>query len=120
MQWIALDLKNVRPMVVINVYRPPQGDYKTCCKLITEAFMTANLKDNTEIYLMGDFNIDFEGRKSPAVRELEFTTKSLNLTQLITSPTRYYFREGNRRHSKLDLIFSNSEFVNAARVVEYK
>ena len=118
MQWIALDLENVRPIVVINVYRPPQGDYKTCCKLITEAVMTANLKDSSEIYLMGDFNIDFEGRKSPAVRELEFTTKSLNLTQLITSPTRYYFREGNMRHSKLDIIFSNSEFVNAARVVD--
>ena len=31
MQWISISLHNVRPIVLVNVYRPPQGDYKKCC-----------------------------------------------------------------------------------------
>ena len=45
--------------MVVNVYRPPQGDYKDCCTMISEAFSRANLKNNTETYLLGDFNIKF-------------------------------------------------------------
>ena len=45
MQWILLENKNMRRLVIINVYRPPQGDYKNACKLINDALTKANLKD---------------------------------------------------------------------------
>ena len=76
MQWISMSLFNVRPIVLVNVYRPPQGDYKNCCALISEAYSKAILKHNTEIYLLGDFNINFDDRKHVAFKELDFTTKS--------------------------------------------
>ena len=60
MQWIQISLQNVRPIVVVNAYRPPQGDYKECCKMLTEAFSKADLKENTDIFLLGDFNIDLD------------------------------------------------------------
>ena len=103
----------------MNIYRPPQGDYKQGCKLVTEAFLKANLNDKTEIYLLGDFNIDFYDRRSPAFKELEFVTKSLNLTQLVPSPTRFFFRNDVMSHSKLDLIFSNSDCIKKAQVVDW-
>ena len=46
MQWIVLEQKSMRKVVIINIYRPPQGDYKVACKLIQNAIRDANLKDN--------------------------------------------------------------------------
>ena len=117
MQWVSINLANVRPIVVVNIYRPPQGDYKECCNLITEAFMNANLKDNTEIYLLGDFNINYDDKKSSTFRELDFTTRALGLTQLICEPTRVTFREGVASETKIDLVFSNSEIISCADVL---
>ena len=77
MQWIMVELNNVRPIVVINVYRPPQCNCRTACRYISEAFENANLKDNTDIFLLGDFNVIFLDTTSPAFRELSFTTKSI-------------------------------------------
>ena len=32
MQWVLLNMENMRNIVILNVYRPPQGDYKKACK----------------------------------------------------------------------------------------
>ena len=86
--------------------------------LISEGFLAANLKDNAEIYLLGDFNIDYSDRKSAAFKELDFTTRWLGLVQLVTSPTRTYFRGGISHSSKIDLIFSNSEVVKTVKIMD--
>ena len=118
MQWISVDLPSVRQIVIVNIYRPPQGDYKACCKVISEAFLKANLRVNAEVYLLGDFNINFDDRKSLSYKELDFTTRSLNLKQYVPSPTRITFRDGTCNQSKIDLIFTNSEFIHSARVLD--
>ena len=61
MQWISLEIKNMRRVVVVNIYRPPQGDYKKACKMLNEAIGKADLKHNAELFLMGDFNINWKG-----------------------------------------------------------
>ena len=43
MQWVALEMPYMRNIVIINVYRPPQGDYKKACKLIKEAIGVADM-----------------------------------------------------------------------------
>ena len=111
MQWLLVSLPNVRPIVVVNVYRPPQGDYKKCCELFLDAYNRAELADNCDIFAMGDFNINVEEKKSPATKELIFTINSLGLRQLINEPTRTSFREGRSTATRIDLIFSNSDFV---------
>ena len=58
----------------MNVYRPPQGDYKEACNTISEAVARADLKDNTEIYLIGDFNIYLTEKSSPTAREILYVT----------------------------------------------
>ena len=117
MQWLSISLPSVLQIVVVNIYRPPQGSYKDCCTVISDAFLKANLRENAEIYLMGDFNINFDDKKSLPTRELEFTTKSLNLKQLITSPTRTTFRNGECTQTKIDLVFTNSEVILSTKVL---
>ena len=119
MLWVKLEINNMRPVVVVIVYRPPQGDYKKCLDYIDEAFERANLKDNTDIFLMGDFNIDFSDRQGNKTKELEFMTRSLGLEQKIKGFTRSALRNGTLSESKLDLIFTNSEYIMDARSLDY-
>ena len=119
MLWLALEFPNLRPVVVVTVYRPPQGDHKRCNTLINEAFERANLKDNTDIFLLGDFNVDFNDKASPKTRDLDFTTKALGLTQLIKSDTRMTVREGVVSGTRIDLIFSNSENVACTTTLDF-
>ena len=118
MVWVKLFIKNVRPIVIISVYRPPQGNYKRCCELLSSAFDKANLKDNTDIFILGDFNINFGDKKNPSFKELSFTTQALGLRQLVNSPTRYSFREGIPTNTTLDLIFSNSDCISSTRTLD--
>ena len=116
--WIKLELDNIRPIVVITAYRPPNGDYKKCCSLLSEAFDKANLKDNTDIFLLGDFNFDYGDKKRPSYKELSFTTQSMGLKQWIKGTTRYAFREGVPTNSTIDLIFSNSDCISRVQTLD--
>ena len=118
MQWILLTFENVRPIVIVNVYRPPQGDYKNCCNTILEAFDNADLKENTDIFVKGDFNINWADKKSPCSKELSFAMTSLGLKQHITEATRVSFKNGQKTATTIDLIFSNSDYVKEARVMD--
>ena len=118
MQWIGLDLPNTRPIVIVNVYRPPQGKFKKGCSIILEKCMLADLSDKTEIYLLGDFNINIEDAKAPDTKELLFTTKALGLSQLVMDPTRIFFRDGIRKTSRLDLIFTNSDYIKETKTLD--
>ena len=119
MQFIALNLENVRPLIVINVYRPPQGNCEKCCNLIQDAFTIADYKDNTEFFIMGDFNINFADKKSPGYGDLLFTMSSLGLKQLVKLPTRTSFHNGQRKDSTLDLVFTNSEITKEAVTLDF-
>ena len=118
MLWISVSLENVRPIVIVIIYRPPQGSYVKCCDIISEAFDQANLKDNTDIFLQGDFNINFSDKTNPIFKELDFMTKSLGPREIINSPTRISFRDGQRTESAIDLIFTNSDFIAKASTLD--
>ena len=118
MQWIHIKLINIRPIVVLNIYRPPQGDYKVACETIRDNIEAANLKDNTEIFLMGDFNINIKDRKALAVKELEFTTALYGLKSLISETTRHGVRNGVSSDTCIDLIFTNSDNIEEVKVLD--
>ena len=118
MQWISISFHNVRPIVLVNVYRPPQGDYKKCCSKISEAFLKANLREYTVIYLLGDFNINVDDRKLPAFKELDFTTRTLGLKQLVKDHTRISVRTETTSRSRIDLIFSNSDIIKSTSTLD--
>ena len=119
MQWVSLDIKNMRKIVIVNVYRPPQGDYKSACRAIHNAISDANLKDNAEIFLLGDFNINMLDKKSPMMKELEVTTSFWGLKAFITDCTRFGFLEGELKGSCIDNIFTNSDIIAEAKILDW-
>ena len=121
MQWITLEIPNMRRILIINIYRPPQGDYKKACKTIREAIGEANLKDNAEIYLLGDFNIDLRDRKGLATKELLSLATHWGLKAQINGVTRPNWGNVNsgRRGSCIDNIFINSEHIAGAETLDW-
>ena len=111
LQWISVDIKNLRPIVILNVYRPPQGDHKKACNLLNDSIAKAHLKNNTEIYVLGDFNIDMKDKGSLMAKELLFTTGSNGLSPQIKKSTRHSFREGKSKETLIDQIFTNSTLI---------
>ena len=119
MQWVSLEMLHMRRIVVINVYRPPQGDYKVACKALHDSIREADLKDNAEIFLLGDFNINFRDKKSPQTKEMLSTTSFWGLKPLIEGITRIGTREGVLHETSIDNIFSNSDAVVKSGVVDW-
>ena len=112
-QWLHIKQDNIRPIVVLNIYRPPQGDCKVFCKEILDRIHEADLKDNTDLFILGDFNVDYLDKKNKDFTELNTTMKSLGLKQLIKGPTRF----GRTKNSCLDLVFSNSDCISASGLI---
>ena len=120
MQWVTLESGRMRRIVLINIYRPPQGNYRVACKMISEAIKEADLKDNAEIFLLGDFNIDLKNRKSPATKEIESLATIWGLKAQITGVTRPTFVNGEcTGGSCIDNIFTNSEHIAEARTLDW-
>ena len=118
LQWISLNIPNLRQIVILNAYRPPQGDYKKACKLMHDSLAKANLKSNAEIFLMGDLNIDLKNKNDPATKELMFTMGLNGLSPKITETTRRSSREGVIRESCIDHIFTNSLLIVESSVLD--
>ena len=56
---IRLDIKNVRPIYICAVYRPPTGNVTNFIHHITYLFDNLTLARKYDVYLGGDFNIDY-------------------------------------------------------------
>ena len=76
-----------------------------------DVFAKADLKDNTDVFLLGDLNIDMDSKDAASTRELAFTTAALGLKQQIEGPTRYVFKGGVLTKTRIDLIFTNSDII---------
>ena len=118
MQWLSVKIPNLMPLVILNVYMPPQGNVKTACKIINESIANAGLKGNAEIYLMGDFNINLSDRSLPASKELLFTTGINSLTPKISIPTRFSVRDGLMNNTCIDRIFTNSAQILESKTLD--
>ena len=113
MQWISLQINHLGPIIIVIIYRPPQGDYRVFCKELTNRILDAEMAVNTELYVMGDFNIDYSDKKSKEYSELFTATKILGLKQCIKGATRL----GKTKDSCIDLIFSNSDCIKNSGVI---
>ena len=78
------------------------------------------LKNNTEIYVIGDFNIDLKDKAAPSTKELPFTTGINSLLPMIHKITRFSCREGVVRETCIDNIFTNSELITEAKTQDLK
>ena len=114
-QWVEIRIENMRRILIINTYRPPSGDYKLFNKNIFDSFSNSIIKDNTDIFIMGDMNIDMLDKSSLAKKELEITMNKLCLRNI----NKEYTRHSNFKNSCIDLIFSNSDYIINNRLLDW-
>ena len=98
-------------MKISCIYRPPRGDYKKCIDKIKE-IVTRKENFKKEIWLLGDFNVDYLKRSDPNQKRFLSLFKTFGLSQTITSVT----RPGNKAGSCIDWIVTNCRFVRYANV----
>lgn len=84
---------------VIGIYRPPSADASYIDKLAD----LLSQYSNAEMIVMGDFNLDWLSITSNYLKEVG---GNLNLSQLVTEPTRPNLKNSSRS-TLIDLIFSN-------------
>ena len=90
---------------IITVYRPPNGDVDVFCDQLDKLCKSLPDRENSDIILGGDFNIDF-AKNSNHKSSLTRISKRFSLTQYIKEPTRPLYGE-----NIVDLIFCNSNKV---------
>ena len=106
-QWITLKLPKVREILIGNVYRPPQGNLKSFYKYLNLCLDNLCGKDNRDIFILGDFNINISKTTNKDSKDLINLFNSFGLKQLIKDTTRF----GNN-NSCIDLIFTNSDYIS--------
>ena len=111
--WMVLEFPKMRDMIIANVYRPPQGNVKNCCKYIRNCI--EDLKDisKKDIFFMGDFNIDFSNKASNDSKDLINLMSTHGFKQFIKETTRF-----GTKNTCIDLIFSNSDYINDAGTLD--
>ena len=95
------------------MYRPPQGDIDLFIDYLENVFDEIDL-DSIELFLMGDFNIDFLDKKDGKCKKLLELIKPLGLRQLIKEPTRPTLN----RSSCLDLFITNCDNISKSGVCD--
>ena len=88
---------------VVCLYRPPNGKIKPCVDFLKTLFSTTRY----ELWILGDFNVDFLDRNNVDRTKLLSMFKTHGLKQLITNITRPNKRGG----TCIDWIVTNSLYV---------
>ena len=111
--WISIQKPHMKEIIAGIVYRPPQGNAKDFIDGITERVQTINtLYNAAEVFLLGDFNINYLNGRAVETKLLKDMEKETGLHQLITEPTRCA-----RTNTLIDLIFTNCTCVRESGIL---
>ena len=105
--WLKVKHKSRKDLVVGVVYRQPQGNVKTFTDLLTETVNKIRRIDKSDIFIIGDFNVNYEDVGNQGRKLLNDMESLTGLRQLIRETTRY-----SSTKSTIDLIFTNSNWVS--------
>ncbi|XP_071941144.1 uncharacterized protein [Antedon mediterranea] len=99
--WIDILLPKSKPIAVGCFYRPPT------CKAFLENLESSflNLRSDCELYLLGDFNINFNSQDEPLLKRYKDVLSLFNCSQIIDIPTRIT----DTTATTLDHIITNSK-----------
>ena len=105
--WVVIRPPFVKPITICAAYRPPTGSENEFTDILSEAVELACGRIRGEIFVLGDFNLNFLNTRDNHVKYLKDILKNLGLTQLIKDPT----RSTRLTSSLIDLIFTNSNNI---------
>ena len=106
-QWLFIKKEYVKKTLVINLYRPPNGNTKDFLDAFQSQLQRLQDYPNTDVFILGDFNIDLKNTTDPNGKRLLNICKVYGLEQFIKNVTRH----GNTKNSTIDLIFTNSKYI---------
>ena len=89
----------MKRIVVGNIYRPPQGDINNFCAFLADKVERIKGKVNCEIFILGDFNVNYLNKSDPNTRALKWLENVTGFKQIIKDVTRF-----STNNSCLDLI----------------
>ena len=111
--WFHLTMPNSRNIYICNTYRPPTGKVDLALRTLNSSITNKNLR-RTDIFILGDFNVDYRNKSSPSYKKLAFFETSNSLQQVIQKAT----RTTKKNHSILDLILTSSNHVAQAGTLD--
>ena len=75
------------------------GSVSEFCEILTTDTNDVTITGNKDIFILGDFNINYNQKKTPDMKSLIEFEQLTNLHQLISEPT--------RNNNTIDLIYTN-------------
>ena len=115
MQLIQISRPNTKKILLVNIYRPPEGNVAQAMAAISDTLDEIENINKSEIVVMGDFNVDYSKKRAAQIEHIKKFETGHQLQQMITEPTRY----NNKSHSTIDLIFTNIKHCTRAGVMNY-
>ena len=105
--WVKINMPHCKDIVICNIYRPPNGKLDKTIKYLENCLSSIN-SNKTDIFLIGDFNVDYSNRRTVEYRGLFFFIKSNQFMQLINESTRIT----KKSRTTLDLIITNCKYIH--------
>ena len=112
--WVKIVKPNVRSLLLGVVYRSPSGKVADSLEELSSSLTNILDSFQGEIAIVGDFNINYSLRHTPAFKSLKDFERTFNLDQIIKSPTRIV----KNSKSCLDLIFTNIDYIASSGVLD--
>ena len=108
---VMVNRANFKKMAIICVYKPPKGNVQVLIDFLKDLLRARDF-DNRDIWILGDWNINWLKRDDPNTVKIFTFCKFIGYTQLIDSITRPNKKGG----TAIDLILTNSAYVMVSGV----
>ena len=108
-QWSAIHRPHCKSVWICNLYRPPKGNLETAVDYLDECLKQVDMSKN-EVYVLGDFNVNYKNKLSEEYKKLNFMIKANGLSQVVDNTT----RNSDKSSSLLDIILTNSKYISVA------
>ena len=106
--WVKIVNCKHRQIIVGTIYRPPTGNVHEFVDILTEQVNEISGGTNMDIFILGDFNVNYSNIASHDRKHLKDFEMNTSLKQIITQPTRY--------NNTIDLVYTNSDCVEKSGV----
>ena len=112
-QWIKVQRKCAKNIILCNLYRPPDGDLAKAIEYMTKSLQSVNSAKN-DIFIMGDWNVNYKNTLSPNYKKIVYFENYNNLKQTIKETS----RNTDRTKTLLDLILTNADHITDSGTID--
>ena len=110
---LCINLPHTRPIYIITLYRPPEGDVVECIRKLQTICDSLPKRHLCDIIIGGDFNIDYAKSSNEKTKLLKTFMKKNTLIQIIGESTRPLYNT-----AMIDLILTNTNKAKSSGTIE--